>query len=183
MIQEALATALQHAVATPVPSDLSWLADAFDGKHAEFGARLRADLARGERELQNFRSNSVQLRERMWAAFATGAVEPHHLEVVELLIGAIEERAASDAIELGHRLKRLRKTTLKVERFDNELKPLMKETNSRLAQLGRAEIEERLDFALFLRALRAAHGSEAGPVASFSNGPDMSQFLKKELGL
>ncbi|MGL5446606.1 MAG: hypothetical protein ACRDBL_04780 [Rhabdaerophilum sp.] len=182
MIQEALSSATKHAVATSPPADLVWLvAEVLQKEHSEFRNKLKASLEREAIELAAMKARGAVIREQLWSAFSSHEVLSDHLVALSNLIEAIEEQTENAAIEISRRLKRLRKATKEIEKHVPGLKPFMAELNRTLGATSRAQTDERLEFALFLRALRAEH-SRAAPVASFTDAKKLEKFLRGELG-
>ena len=181
MIQEVLSIAIKHAVAMSPPSDMAWLVGAFGDKQLEFQSKIAADLERGARELAVMKARGAAIREQMWSAYSSCEVLPQHLDVLSWLIEAIEDRAGKDAIDAARRFKRLRKTTKQIEEHEPGLRPFLNNLNKVMKETSRSEVQERLDFALFLRSLLAEF-SPPDIAASFTSASELETFLRGELG-
>lgn len=181
MIQDVLTKAVKHASAVPIPSDLVWLTEALGPDREEFEETLRRQLNAGKRDLAMMQGHGLRLRREMLAAFSEGEVESGHIALLSSLIEAIEERAHNVARDIARQTKQLARVIKKVETHDAALRPFLQDLKSALEEMGRGEVEEKLDFALFLRALRAEHEGATSRVMSFSAPDELSSFLRQAL--
>lgn len=184
MIQDVLRATLNHAVKTTPPADLFWLADGFGDPDARLKRQMIGHVERGRSQLQSYIRQGESLRAELNAVFASEPVKPRHLAALGDFIDAIEDNARRDALDLRRRLNVLRKQSRQIARYLPTMVPFFAEVLGEIAAQGRSEIEERLDFALFLRALRAIHDQENDVVATFTDEdePDaIERFFKKAL--
>jgi superfamily II RNA helicase len=183
MIQEALVAARQHAVAVAIPADLRWVERDGVARRDVMQKQVQAELERQAKALDDMKALGDQLRDLLLAAFSNNKVESQHLEALSHLIEEVELRAETDAAEVERQLKIIQQTFKTISEIEPQLMPFLESAESTLKASTREGFEERLDFALFLRSVRAQYRPRREPSVTFTETDDMVGYLEKKLGL
>lgn len=151
------------------------------GRTAEFLAQTRKQLTEVERRLNEWIVEGVRLRDHLWRVFHINPPGSKQLDAYNRLIAAIDQRNEENARDVA----RLQKSFRRQRKEANAISPIVAaaiaEIAKRSLQLAEQEIEERLDFALFMRALRAEFDPEARGGPTFDEPGALGRYLRSPL--
>jgi hypothetical protein len=140
---------------------LDWHPPAIEERVAGQWARieqLRHDLisrvAADERSYAQWKAEGEGVRQTLWASF-TAKDDDEAIALLTESIDAIEARQVDAAKALARRLKKSERQRREVAKLAPAAIPAVEDVIRRSIALAEDEIREKLDFALFLRALRS----------------------------
>ena len=153
------------------------------GQLDAFRSSAMQQLDQAETALQTWIEEGVAHKEALNQAFAkeTHNNSPEVLASLTSYIEGVEAVAQKDA-EFGERLdKAYGRQEQEAAKLSSRHRDVVREIADREAEILRKQIEEKLNFALFLRALRAELNPDArgGPV--FKGGKGIREHLEKAL--
>lgn len=124
------------------------------GRIEEMRRDLTDQVIAGERSFDEWKAGGALLRESMWFAF-TSSLEVDTVPNLTMMIAMVEERQE----EAAKRVAQQRKHALRTLKVTSEVAPtavpVFEPIYNRAFALAESEVREKLDFALFLRALRS----------------------------
>ncbi|CUW43948.1 hypothetical protein GRI33_07110 [Brucella sp. BO3] len=143
--------------------------------------KIEAQAEKNAQELQQFVRNGEELKASLRSVFSTHLVEPHHLENLDRIILAIENRASKLSSELAPLLKNLKQTFAAVSSYLPKHKAELDRLHGVVGAQCTTEINELTDAALFLRALKAEYSPSSHGGIAFSNSKDLEGYLNRLL--
>jgi hypothetical protein len=183
MIHEALSVAQRYAVATPPPFDIVWPRKGLEDIREALKSDVARQLSVRAQEVTEFIRFGEQVREQLVVAFSNSEVESIHVAKISEVILVVENQAYIDSKSITRRLKKLAGVCKKIEDLEPTLKGLTKDVVNSLRATEKKEIDERLDFAIFLRALKARYRDKSNSSKVFDNVNEMIKSLDVQLEL
>ncbi len=130
-----------------------------------------------ERQLEKWIVAGRAKRERFWRMVKGNRASARSLAHLTSLIESFERNRLEDAKDLAGMRKAFRRDQRQAAKLSKDAAAVLQEIDSRLLAARERELEERLDFALFLRACRAELDPDSRGGKTFGSAADLKSYL------
>jgi hypothetical protein len=180
LFEPAMIDAFSHALARDVPAIVQPLSA---GDEAQtFLAEQRRFLDQFEAETDRWIELGRKLREEIWSEIErSDHGNTTSISTIEHMISAVEQRQAEIRGEVGEWQRRWNRNLKLSRRISDAHYSGNREVGKRLFATIEKRFEERADFLLFLRAIRAEISPEARGGPTFDSPDDLDAFLRSAL--
>lgn len=141
-----------------------------------FRASQMAQIEELERQMRAWIEAGMAKREHLWKMVAGSRASPRSLENLTALIESFERQRLADAADLERQDMALRHDREQAQ-LSKDAADTLEETDERWMQAQRTELQTRLDFALFLRAVRAELDPSSRGGVTFENADELEDYL------
>lgn len=176
-IDHALNEAMLTALETPPALVRTIYSHDFSREASQWLDAVEERAATGERRLEMVRERIDRDRAALSDAFATSRASERQLASLKRLAVAIEEHASREIERTISVVRSARKTNKKFGQMFPEYRARMNSISERLERNIEDELNEHLEFALFLRALHTKY-SPAEPGPTFNTSVDLTKYLQ-----
>lgn len=142
-----------------------------------FRASQLSQIEEVERQLEHWIATGRVKRERFWHLIAGKQVSSGSLEYLSNLIGDIERSCMDQAGDVARLRRALQDDQQRAASLSQAAAVALQETDDRLVAARERELQEYMDFALFLRACRAEIDSKARNGTTFDDPADLEAHL------
>jgi hypothetical protein len=179
MFDPTLIDALSHALAPPPPAVVRSAFD-IDGALAAHRAENRRRYDEASRALERWVAQGRALREDLWTKLEHHGDQagPAELEALERIIAAVDERQALMAKEIREDERQWKRLVKRGFRISPEHGAIARDFMMKALELAERQHNERADFGLFLRALRARFDPDARGGRTFDNPDELEGYLR-----
>lgn len=136
-----------------------------------------AQIKEVERQLEKWIRLGLAKRERFWRMVEGNRASVRSLAHLTSLIESFERNQLEDARDLERLRKAFRRDQRQAAKLSREAAAVLKEVDSHFLDARERELQERLDFALFLRACRAELDPDSGGGKAFDDAADLKTYL------
>jgi hypothetical protein len=136
-----------------------------------------AQIKEVERQLEKWIAIGRTKRERFWRLVEGNKASARSLAHLATLIESFERNRLEDAKDLGRLRKAYRRDQQQAAKLSRDAAAVLKEADSRFLAARERELQERLDFALFLRACCAELDPDSRGGKTFDDAADLRGYL------
>ena len=180
LFEPAMIDAFSHALARDVPAIVQPLSASDDTE--AFLAEQRRFLDAFEAETDRWVERGRQLRAEIWSEIEdSDHGNPASVGTIEHMIAAVEKRQLEIRSEVGEWQGRWDRVLELSQRISHAQYSGNSEVGRRLFATIERRFEERADFLLFLKAVRAEIMPEARGGPSFDSPDELDRFLRSAL--
>lgn len=148
----------------------------------EFVSRTSGILNEADKNQKRWNEEGRVLRHSLWQRAVEGLDGVDSLEDYSKLIEYVDNENS----DLGQEIERLQKYFCKGQKearsYSKDAGVALSRVDDRLVSYLQRELEERIDFALFLRALRAQINPKSRGGESFEDAKALKAYLERALG-
>jgi hypothetical protein len=183
---------MEHIVLSPATRDivghLAWRpptivrdATALDDDLESIPLAQLRQIEELERQLEHWISKGRAKRERLWRNVTGKKASPQVIEHLTTSIETLEHNCLEEAEDLARLRKEFRRDHRRASRSSKAVLAILEDTDNRILRAHERALQERLDFALFLRACRAELDPDASGGETFENPADLERHLRSFL--
>ena len=130
-----------------------------------------------ERQLEKWIGAGRAKRARFWRIVEGNRASTRSLAYLTSLIESFERNQLENARDMERLRKAFRRDQRLAAKISREASAVLKEVDSRFLAARERELQERLDFALFLRACRAELDPDSRGSQAFDDTADLKAYL------
>ena len=171
---------LMNHLSRPQPAIVQPFFDV-QGETDRFRRESFRTIDRASREFEAWVAEGLSVRERLWRLVAQNSPSKGGADDYARIIEAIEKRCASSAKRLAQLRKLLSRQEKEASTISAEASQVLQETGGALLAYLQREIDELIDFGLFLRALRAEMNPASRGGKTFDDPGDLRKHLDRAL--